>query len=161
MITALLSLLPAAAVVPSSDLTIALSVLAPFSGLLVLAIFVYVSVVIFKRRRKVDALQDDGSTTELLTRGNPLRPPQPPPPHLPREFPQHYHPLPDHDDASVISENSSVEMIPDYASVAIELTRGSPLQFPPLPPPRPPPRRQENVASSVSTTVTLSGGSRI
>ena len=157
-----MSLLPAAAVVPSSDLTIALSVLVPFSGLLVLAIFVYVSVVIFKRRRKVDALQDDGNNTVLLTRGNPLQlPPQPPRPHLPRQFPQHYHPLPDHDDASVISENSSVEMIPDYASAAIELTRGSPLQFPPLPPPRPPPRRQENVASSVSTTVTLSGGSRI
>ena len=120
------SLLPAAAAIHSSDLTIALSVLVPFSGLLVLAILVCVPVVIFKRRRNVDALQDDGTTTELLTRGNPLQLP-------------HYHPLPDHDDASVISENSSVEMIPDYASAAIELTRGNPLQLPPLPPPRPPP----------------------
>ena len=139
MITALLSLLPAAAVVPTSDLTIALSVLVPFSCLLVLAIIVYVPVVIFKRRRKVDTIQDYASTAiELLTRGNPIQlPPQLPPrfpPHLSQQFPQHDPPLSAHDNTSVISEKSSVEAIQDYASTTIELTRGNPLQLPPQPP---------------------------
>ena len=145
-----MSLLPAAAIVPSSNLTIALSVLVPFSGLLVLAIIVCVPVVIFKKRRKVETIQDYASTAiELRTRGNPLQlPPQLPPrfpPHLPQQSPRHDPPVSTHDNTRVIRENSSVETIQDYASTTTELTRGNPLQLPPQTPLHPPPhlpRRQ-------------------
>ena len=66
---------PALPPVPSSELTVPLSILVPFSVLLVLVISVSVPAVMFRRRKeKVETIQDYASTAIEILAGarNPL-----------------------------------------------------------------------------------------
>ena len=118
MLLLLIPQFPALPPVPSSELTVALSILVPFSVLLVLVISVTVPAVMFRRRKdKVETIQDYASTAIEILAGarNPLQlPPHPPlhpPPRIPipRQFPRQHPPQrPTHGNTSVISENSSI-----------------------------------------------------